>query len=145
MHSFLRTLTTDQRKRVVDAITSALEITFTEDGARQTQAEIKRRFEMCLAMVAELRTDLRWSFARISDTLPLGARQTQAEIKRRFEMCLAMVAELRTDLRWSFARISDTLPTALRAKLDGADWNPSTRNSWTKDETTGLILPPGAR
>lgn len=105
MHSFLRTLTTDQRKRVVDAITSALEITFTEDGARQTQAEIKRRFEMCLAMVAELRTDL----------------------------------------RWSFARISDTLPTALRAKLDGADWNPSTRNSWTKDETTGLILPPGAR
>jgi len=45
-----------------------------EDGSRQTQNEIKRRFNICLGLVSEMRTDLRWSWQRITDTLPVALR-----------------------------------------------------------------------
>lgn len=72
-------------------------------------------------------------------------RQTQAEIKSRFDHCLGFVRVMRNDLGWSWQRITDTLPEALRAKLDGVDWTPSTRSSWSSDPSTGLILPPSAK
>lgn len=98
---FLSTLDTADRNRAVDAITNALEISFKQDNARQTQNEIKHRFNICLGYV--------------------GA--------------------MRKDLGWSWQRIHDTLPEALRCKLDGADWIPSARNAWVRDDNSGLILP----
>ena len=93
------------RARAIDAITSAIEKAFTQDGARQTQNEIKHRFNICLGLVGVMRNDL----------------------------------------GYSWQRIADTLPEALRAKLDGVDWSPSTRAAWSTDPSTGLLLPSSAQ
>jgi len=105
MSAFLEMLDLDARARAVDAITAAIERSFLEDQSRQTQSEIKRRFNICLGLVGEMRTDL----------------------------------------HWSWQRITDTLPTALRSKLDGASWSPSTRTAWSHDEASGLFLPPSVK
>lgn len=59
---------------------------------------------------------------------------TQDEVKRRGRICVEVVRSLRGDLGWSVARIVDALPQALRAKLDGAEWDPSKlRHVWAPD------------
>lgn len=62
-----------------------------------------------------------------------NARQTQDEIKRRFELCWGLIKELRYDAHWSYERIGDSIGEALRAKLDGAPWQPDSRRSWIVD------------
>lgn len=101
MSNLLEMLDLDARRKAVDAITNAINLSFGQDRARETQSEIKQRFNICLGYVGVMRNELGWS--------------------------------------WS--RIHDTLPQALRCKLDGADWTPPQRNSWTHDEASGLYLP----
>lgn len=101
----LEMLDLDARAKAVNAITDAIDLSFRQDGARQTQREIKHRFNLCLGFVGILRNDL----------------------------------------GWSWQRIHDTLPEALRCKLDGGDWTPPTRNAWSHDPSSGLILPPNAK
>lgn len=61
--------------------------------------------------------------------------RTQDEIKRRFRICIEAMCVLRRDLHWSMPRILDEIPRALRAKLDGAEWNPETeRKTWVGSE-----------
>lgn len=103
MSRFLELLDPTARAKAVDAITSAIDNSFRQDGARETQSEIKDRFNHCLGFVAVMRKDL----------------------------------------HWSWQRITDMLPQALRCKLEGDDWTPPSRNAWTADSRTGLILPPG--
>lgn len=74
MHTFLSSLSETQRSQLVTSITAALETTFAQDGARQTQSEIKRRFDLCADLAGRMRTDLHWSLQRIHDTLPLALR-----------------------------------------------------------------------
>jgi len=70
-----------------------------------------------------------------------GSRQTHREITHRFNVCLGFVGIMRNDLGWSWSRIHDALPSALRCKLEGADWTPPKRGAWVSDPSTGLILP----
>lgn len=49
---------------------------------------------------------------------------TDAEIKRRTNICYDWFCTLRADCHYSTERALDTLPKALRATLDGADWEP---------------------
>jgi hypothetical protein len=48
----------------------AIERSFVEDHGPQTQAEIKRRFDICARVFRVLRGDLKWSVTRILDHLP---------------------------------------------------------------------------
>jgi hypothetical protein len=61
-------------QRQVSAVTlgivSAIEQSFAADGARQTQAEIKRRFEICAKIFENLRGDMKWAVQRCLDHLP---------------------------------------------------------------------------
>jgi hypothetical protein len=105
MTNLLEMLDLRSRARAVDAITSAIEKSFLQDGARQTQNEIKHRFNICLGLVGVMRNDL----------------------------------------GYSWQRITDTLNEALRAKLDGVDWTPSSRSAWSTDPASGLLLPAFAK
>ena len=59
------------RARVADAITKAIGASFvTHDQAVQTDAEVKRRFEICLELAQVMRNDLKWSWVRVCDALP---------------------------------------------------------------------------
>lgn len=60
-----------------------------------------------------------------------GARQTQDEVRRRFKILENLIRTLRTDCGWAYDRILDELPRALRAKLDGAPWEPDKRTIWS--------------
>lgn len=71
---FLDLLDVQTRARVADAITSALATSFEFDHARQTDAEVRRRFEVCLKLAAIMRHDMHWSWSRICDTLPDALR-----------------------------------------------------------------------
>lgn len=68
-----------------------------------------------------------------------------SEVKERFNMALDILQDMRNDLGWSWRRIDDNLPIALREKLDNGSWTPPTRNTWSTDDETGLILPPGVK
>ncbi len=74
MNRFLEMLDIGARAKAVDAITSAIALSFRQDGARETQNEIKDRFNHCLGFVAVMRKDLRWSWQRITDMLPQALR-----------------------------------------------------------------------
>ena len=74
MSRFLEMLDPATRTRAVDAITSAIALSFRQDGARETQNEIKDRFNHCLGFVAAMRKELHWSWQRITDTLPEALR-----------------------------------------------------------------------
>lgn len=59
--------------RTVVAITEAVETSFQSDRLLrpvQTQNEIKRRFEICIRWIVELRRECHWSMPRILDQLP---------------------------------------------------------------------------
>ncbi len=60
--------------RAVTAITAAIEVSFEQDQMRQTQNEIKDRFNHCLGLVGIMRNDLKWSWQRIEDELPKALR-----------------------------------------------------------------------
>ena len=57
---------------------------------------------------------------------------TNSVIKERLDFCIVKAAELYRDLGWTRERIIDELPSALKAKLNGATWEPSKRSSWAK-------------
>ena len=60
----------DGMKAFAGAAYSALDTSFKEANMRNpTQAEIRRRFEICVKWAKVLRGDLGWGIARICDTL----------------------------------------------------------------------------
>jgi hypothetical protein len=61
-----------------------------------------------------------------------STRITQAETKRRVQICVRIFRVLRGDMKWSWQRAVDHLPIYLRNELDGEDWEPSARSSWTQ-------------
>lgn len=63
--------------RVTIAFMEAIETSFRVDGARQTQSEVKRRFDICAKIFKQLRGDLKWGIDRIVDRLP---RYLRAEL-----------------------------------------------------------------
>ena len=71
---FLELLDVESRERAVTAITNAISVAFLQDGSRETNNEIKHRFNICLGYVADMRSDLGWSWQRIHDTLPIALR-----------------------------------------------------------------------
>ena len=66
--------TPELNPKAVDAVTGAIATSFAQDKARQTQNEIRARFNHCRDLVAIMRGDLGWSWTRISDTLPHALR-----------------------------------------------------------------------
>ena len=74
MSNLLEMLDPLARSLAVDAISNAIETSFSEDNARQTQNEIKHRFNVCLGYVGVMRNELGWSWQRIQDTLPQALR-----------------------------------------------------------------------
>lgn len=63
--------------RAVVAITEAIDRSFENDQVIRpvrTQAEIERRFEICIRWFVELRRELHWSIPRILDALPTALR-----------------------------------------------------------------------
>ena len=56
--------------RITLGFTVAIEQSFLDDQARMTQAEVKRRFEICVKIFRELRGDLHWGVQRILSKLP---------------------------------------------------------------------------
>jgi hypothetical protein len=61
---------------------------------------------------------------------------TDAKIKERIDFCIAKAAELHHVMKWSSERIIDELPAALKAHLDGTNWEPSKRASWAGSDDT---------
>lgn len=59
---------------VVTAIEASVLLSFTQDKSRATGSEVKRRIEICIALVKTLRGDLKWAVARIVDYLPTYLR-----------------------------------------------------------------------
>jgi hypothetical protein len=59
-----------QLKRVVLGIERAVRRSFETDGARMTEAEVRRRFRICERLFRQLRGDLRWGLVRVLDHLP---------------------------------------------------------------------------
>lgn len=61
------------------AFTEAIARSFAADGARQTQAEIKHRFNLCASIFEKLRGDLGWPVSRAIDYIP---RYLRCELDR---------------------------------------------------------------
>ena len=61
------------------AFTKAISDSFLVDGARQTQSEIKRRFNLCGMIFESLRGDLKWPVVRALDHIP---RYLRCELDR---------------------------------------------------------------
>jgi 6-pyruvoyl-tetrahydropterin synthase len=70
----LEMLDLDARRKAIEAITNAIDRSFIADDARQTQNEIRHRFNVCLGYVGTMRNDLGWSWQRIHDSLPNALR-----------------------------------------------------------------------
>lgn len=62
--------------------------------------------------------------------------KTRDEVRRRGQICIDMARDVRKDkaLNWTIERICDEMPRALRCKLNGAKWEPSTRRFWTPED-----------
>lgn len=60
--------------RVTNGITEVVAASMAADRAPETTAEIKRRFDMCIAIFCELRADLKWPIERILDMMPVYLR-----------------------------------------------------------------------
>ena len=63
-------VTPDRLEGVAEALRDILWDSFERDGARKTEAEIKRRFAICYSIFRVLRADFQWSLPRIFDILP---------------------------------------------------------------------------
>jgi len=68
--SLLDTLAHDQLVCAVMGIERAIERSFAADGARVTNAEVRRRFAICERLFRQLRGDLGWGMQRVIDHLP---------------------------------------------------------------------------
>ena len=67
----------DRVGQVTNSIIKTIRDSFRNDIVLRpvmTQAEIKRRFDVCIRTFVELRRDLGWSVARILDALPKALR-----------------------------------------------------------------------
>jgi hypothetical protein len=60
--------------------------------------------------------------------------KTAAEVRRRTQICVEAARLLRRELGWSVYRIADSLPRVLRAKLDGASWDPENESAFWRPE-----------
>lgn len=60
--------------RITTGIEEAVDRSFAEDHARMTSAEIRRRFDICERVLAQLRGDLGWGLQRAIDRLPYYLR-----------------------------------------------------------------------
>jgi len=67
---FLSLIETEQLGQVVLGIEHAVTRSFEADGARRTDAEIRRRFAICERLFRGLRGDLGWGVVRVIDHLP---------------------------------------------------------------------------
>lgn len=67
-----------------------------------------------------------------------GSRCTRAEATRRFELSLQLVERMVMECSYSITRALDTLGTGLRARLDGVDWEPPSRNMWLGDQSVDV-------
>jgi hypothetical protein len=70
MGLFADLLAQDQIGRVTLGIESAVAASIREDGSQWTGAEIRRRFNICVRLVKQLRGELGWAVARVLDHLP---------------------------------------------------------------------------
>lgn len=68
--NFLALIDGEQLGRVVLGIEAAVTRSFTTDGTRLTDAEVRRRFGICERLFRQLRGDLGWGVARVLDHLP---------------------------------------------------------------------------
>lgn len=59
----------EQIADVVQGIVSAVDASFREDGSRATGDEIRRRFNISIRILEELRGDLGWAMPRVLDHL----------------------------------------------------------------------------
>ena len=67
---FLDLVDSGQLARAVVGIEQAVTGSFETDGARMTDAEIRRRFAICERLFRQLRGDLGWGLVRVIDHLP---------------------------------------------------------------------------
>lgn len=70
MGLFADLLAQDQIGRVTRGIEAAVVASFREDRSVQTGAEIRRRFNICVRLVQQLRGELGWTIPRVLDHLP---------------------------------------------------------------------------
>jgi hypothetical protein len=68
--AFLDLIEQDQLARVVLGFEHAVTRSFETDGARMTDAEVRRRFGICERLFRQLRGDLGWGLHRVLDHLP---------------------------------------------------------------------------
>ena len=66
--------------------------------------------------------------------------KTQDEQKRRVVMCKDLILAMRQEHSLSVQRIVYELPSALRCRLDGAEWQPPTRSSWIEPDTSAPAI-----
>jgi nitric oxide synthase oxygenase domain/subunit len=67
---FLDLVDRGQVERALVGIEHAVTRSFEADGARMTDAEIRRRFSICEQLFRQLRGDLSWGLIRVIDHLP---------------------------------------------------------------------------
>ena len=67
---FLALLDGEQLERVLLGIEDVVTRSFATDGARLTDAEVRRRFGICERLFRQLRGDLGWGLQRVLDHLP---------------------------------------------------------------------------
>jgi hypothetical protein len=68
--AFLDLVERGQLERAVLGIERAVTRSFETDGARMTDAEVRRRFGICERLFRQLRGDLDWGLVRVLDHLP---------------------------------------------------------------------------
>jgi len=68
--AFSEALAKDELARVMLGIEHAVARSFETDGARMTDAEVRRRFGICERLFRQLRRDLTWGLHRVLDHLP---------------------------------------------------------------------------
>lgn len=57
-------------RRVTVSFIATINASFVQDKSRMTQNEIKRRFDICITALRELRADHGWAWTRILDAMP---------------------------------------------------------------------------
>lgn len=68
--AFLNLVEQGQLERAMLGIERAVTRSFETDGARRTDAEVRRRFGICERLFRQLRGDLGWGLVRVLDHLP---------------------------------------------------------------------------
>lgn len=68
--AFLDLAERGQLEPAVLGIERAVTRSFETDGARMTDAEVRRRFQICERLFRQLRGDLGWGLVRVLDHLP---------------------------------------------------------------------------